>query len=694
MQDEDTKLLMNSPSANWERSAQGKIRSQIFSTDSSSTALVSSSGGTNFRKFSNGDKIQRKPVALFDSEDTGIPVMAEGWTMESAETTPRPKKLQPVQLEDPPLPDASLNEAAELALRFQEGNGQDEQDQRDGAPIRKVPQTKVMTPVQFERYRKEQEAWRTNFNAPRSEPSDDESDHDEDEDDAERNRQLAKQRRQQEAHLAVYRQQMMKVTGEKPTDLPSKYQPRISLSRASFSSPNLSTGISSINSGDGKQAQGAKNSEDEDEDIPLGILAAHGFPNKSRSPTAMGTAGITSSIRFKSETYPPPPASIAGESMSGRPRSGLPVFARNLPPDPYYGASLVNPSNRESLAFGNSARSTYGGTPPQIPPGGLVGVIAGEERARALRRGSPNVQGGFGSDPNLVGSGMSQMQAEMSRSMTMGNLNTMGLAGPMGTPASPGMPMMTPGDQAQIHMSQQMAQMMQMQMQWMQQMQQMVQAQGGQPGQQQGPPVPPQHQQMKSNTNGFLAPPGPPLSRPMSLAHHSVPNSSGPIQRDQRPMSMLDPGMSAQWPQQRNFRNSSYAPSMMTGALGGAAQGYTPSIAPSERSNVGMPSRYRPVSTIEPPDDAKDMRKSSGTSSIFNTIPGWNEQQGNVSSVGRSSGPGGMKKKARNGRLSDEDDEEGWEEMKKSRDRKKSTWRLRKIADGDADFGSLLYQGT
>lgn len=695
MQDEDAKLLMNSPSPNREWSAQGEIRSQISRRDGLSTALASSSGGTNFRKVSNGDTIHRKPVALFDSEVTGIPGTAQSWTMESAETTPRPRKLQPVQLEDPPLPDASFTEAAELALRFQEGEGQDEQDQRDRPPVRKVPHSKVMTPVQFERYRKEQEAWRTNFNAPRSEPSDDESDQDEDEDDVERNRQLVKQRRQQEAHLAVYRQQMMKVTGEKPTDLPSKHQPRISLPRASLSSPNLSTGISSIDSGNGKQAQGAKNSDDEDEDIPLGILAAHGFPSKSRSPTAMGTAGINPSIRFKSETYPPPPASIAGESMSGRPRSGLPVFARNLPPDPYYGASLVNPSNRESLAFGNSARSTYGGTPAQFPPGGLVGVIAGEERAKALRRGSPNVQGGFASDLNVVGSGMSQMQPGMSWSTTMGNLNTMGPAGPMGMPASPGMPMMTPGDHAQIHMSQQMAQMMQMQMQWMQQMQQMVQAQGGQSGQQQGPPVPPQHQQMKSNTNGFLAPPGPPLSRPMSLAHHPVLNNTGLNQRDRRPMSMLDPSMSAQWPQQRNFRNSSYAPSMATGALGGAAQGYTPSIAPSERSNVGMPSRYRPVSTIETPDDdAKDMRKSSGTSSIFTTIPGWNEQPGNVSSVGRSAGAGAMKKKARNGGPSDEDDEEGWEEMKKSRDRKKSSWRLRKIADGDADFGSLLYQGT
>ena len=702
MQDEDAKLLTSSPSANREWDTEGKTRSQISSSDGSSTAQPSSSGGANFRKASNVNRIIRKPVAPFDSEDSETPVTADSWTMESAETTPKPKKLQPVQLEDPALPDASLTEAAGLALRFEEGDGKDDQDKRDRSPISKVPQTKVMTPVQFERYRKEQEARRTSFNAPRSEPSDDENDHDEDEDDAERNRQLAKQRRQQEAHLAVYRQQMMKVTGEKPTDLPSQSQPRIALARASFSSPNLTAGGSSINLGNGKPVQGVRNSDDEDEDIPLGILAAHGFPSKSRSPTAMGTAGFTPSIRFKSETYPPPPASIAGDSMSGRPRSGLPVFARNLPPDPYYGASLINPSNRESLAFGNGARSTYGGTPPQLPPGGLVGVIASEERAKALRRGSPNVQGGFGGDPNLVGSGMPQMQPGMGRNMNMENLNSMG---PMGMPPPPGMPMMTPGDQAQIHMSQQMAQMMQMQMQWMQQMQQVVQMQSGQPGQQQqGPPVPPSHQQMMSNTNGLLAPQGAPITRPMSLAHHPVPNNTGTMQR---PMSMLDPSTSAPWPQQRN---SSYTSSMMAGGLG-AAQGYTPSIAPSERSNIGMPSRYRPVSTVEPSTDVpKNLRQSSGTSSSFiNPLPAWNEQPANnvsSSSAGGTSGVGignGKKKKeGRNGGPSDEDDDEGWEEMKKMRERKKSSWRLRKLADGDGQggggggggFGSLLYQGT
>lgn len=80
----------------------------------------------------------------------------------------------------------------------------------------------------------------------------------------------------------------------------------------------------------------------------------------------------------------------------------MPVFARNLPVDlPYFGAGIVNAPNREPLAFNRSAGSVYGGgvnnSMPQLPPpGGLVGVIATEERQRAMRRGSPNVQGHYG----------------------------------------------------------------------------------------------------------------------------------------------------------------------------------------------------------------------------------------------------------------------------------------------------------
>jgi len=48
-----------------------------------------------------------------------------------------------------------------------------------------------------------------------------------------------------------------------------------------------------------------------------------------------------------------------------------------------------------------------------------------------------------------------------------------------------------------------------------------------------------------------------------------------------------------------------------------------------------------------------------------------------------------MKKKA--GKDSDEDEDEGWEEMRRKRENKKSTWRLRKSANGLQD---MYYPGT
>src|SRR5271168_3604595 len=117
--------------------------------------------------------------------------------------------------------------------------------------------------------------------------------------------------------------------------------------------------------------------------------------------------------------------------------------------------------NRESLALGTGAGSTYGGSARGIPPGGLVGVIATEERSRAMRRGSPNANGEYGPPPNgLNGMGMSpNMQMPlMGRAMTMPV--GMGPMGPM-SPMSPMSPMLTIGDQAQLEMARQMQDFMQ-----------------------------------------------------------------------------------------------------------------------------------------------------------------------------------------------------------------------------------------
>lgn len=246
----------------------------------------------------------------------------------------------------------------------------------------------------------------------------------------------------------------------------------------------------------------------------------------------------------------------------------------------------------------------------------------------------------------------------------------------------PGPPTMSPGDEAQMQISQQMTQMMQVQMQWMQSMQQMMAAgmQPPQPRQQLSPgmsPVPPLHGQLPMNNN-FLPPQGQ-MIRPMS---QSAPSSPSLVQQQQqqRTMSMMSPNLSPQWPP----RNAA-SPSMMSGALG--PQGYAPSIAPSERSNIGQPSRYRPVSIAPIDEHSRPVSRSSN-----NLLgPGIADRKSilTVSSGGKSSGktsPVPPKKVP-----SDDDDDEGWEEMKKKREQKASTWRMKK-KDGN-NLKELYYPG-
>lgn len=225
-----------------------------------------------------------------------------------------------------------------------------------------------------------------------------------------------------------------------------------------------------------------------------------------------------------------------------------------------------------------------------------------------MRRGSPNPQGEYGPIPPNGFNGMGMQNQAM---------------------------MMTPGDQAQMQMSQQMQQFMQMQMQFMQMM-----TSG------QGPPQPNGHMSQPSLGQMPMPAPGSPFLRPAS-SH-------------QRAMTMLDPN-SAPWLPQ----NSMYDPSVRN-----SGGGYTPSIAPSERSNVGLPGRYRPVSHA-PPQDNK-----SRTSTMSGALQGWENKNGSST----------LKPVKTPGNVSDEDDEEGWEEMAKKREKKKSVWRTKK----DNGFKDLL----
>ena len=569
---------------------------------------------------------QRSPKPFSDGRDQGY--SSQSWRQDPASAAQRTQRTPPPLQKEQSLFDAP---SVSTSKRFVPPATKIQ------PPRKPQTQNKIMTPAEFERYRREQEMKSTTDARTKQDSSDDEDDY-EDEDELEQSRQAARQRRKQEAHMSVYRQQMMKVTGEQPSDLPSLQL------RPGTSTPNLRAASSIPEINFDKPVEERKASDDEDEDVPLGVLAAHGFPSKSRPPTAMGNP--PSNIQYKSESYPPPPASSSGGSQGGR-ASGLPPFARNLPADPYYGASLVNPSNREPLAFGYAGSNPLqANLQPGIPPGGLVGVINAEEKARAARRGSPNSQGNF---------------------------NTPLPAGMM----PPGMPpIMTPGEQAQAQMSEQMTQMMQMQMQWMQQMQQMM-ASGMMPAAQQPSLMMPQMQSPMPMNPVMLPTPGP-GQRPLS---HGSPTVASPRPNQPRAMSMTGVGPSQGW-QPHGANHAPIAPSMMNGGLRRVGTDYAPSITPSERSNVGMPSRYRPIS-IAPADEFPQKSSGSRTSTFTdgNLQPGSHGRNSRLSTSGDRSQsrlsslrPASSTPPKKAG--SDDDDEEGWEEMKKKRDKKKSTWRL------------------
>ncbi|RFU25479.1 hypothetical protein B7463_g10857, partial [Scytalidium lignicola] len=482
--------------------------------------------------------------------------------------------------------DETIMASASLAERFQE--------QSSLPSTRDSVAGRAMTAAQFERYKQDRERMISLGDRP-SDDEDDEETYEEEEDDAEKKKELAKQRRKQEAHMAVYRQQMMKVTGE------TNPMPLRPSTTGSQSSPNL---------GSFAIPTPADNDEEEDEEIPLGILAAHGFPNKNKPP--MQSMGSNPNLR----------ASMM--SGAGQSSSHLPVFARKLPEDPYFGASVVNPSYRESLSFGGGSGSVHGGPIPNgpapggpawgVPPGGLVGVIAGEERSRALRRGSPNPQGEYPAQPPGFG-------GLVGRNSTPPNMYSgMGPQNPM---------MLSPGDQAQIVMTQQMQQFMTMQLQFMQMM----------------------------TTGPSAAAQNPPVLQQPAPSEYQRPASQNMSIRQPRAMTMMDSGLGSNWLQ------AGFTPS-----INGNGGGYAPSIAPSERSNIGLPGRYRPVSQAPPPVEVKSVRASTMSGALQN----WDKHIPASSKLAKKPVSAS----------DDEDDDQAWEEMAKKREKKKSLWKKNKDNNG------------
>ncbi|KAK0918112.1 hypothetical protein LTS16_005138 [Friedmanniomyces endolithicus] len=597
---------------------------------------------------------------------------------ESISTTPRAAKLSVHGPQGDSMFDSSPQGPPSRAVR------PGHQRTESGTP-------RKMTKAQFELLQRSGES---SLDHSEEETHEEEDDYD-DGDDGERAKQIARQRRKQEATMAVYRQRMKKSTAGGLADLPAAVRPP--MERAAASAPVLHLGgVGGTPPMDALRGKMSDN-DTEDEDVPLGVLQAHGFPSSNRPPTRLGE--IDGQRRV----------SVAGSVMGGGAGQGnLPPFARRLPQDPYFGSSLVSPANRESLAF-SSAQSTYGGQGPQMAnPGGLVGVIASEERAKASRRGSPNpITGTYGMPvPGQMPYGMPGLP----RTMSMGSIAAPQVYTPSGyMPSMPQMPQMMPGMMPDQGGSAQMQQFMQMQMQLMQNMLTMQQQHLGQ-----GTPQPQQGAQ------DYL---GVPLAgnRPMSMASQA-PNfqPGGGLANQGRAMTMMNPPPS--WgmdqnalPRPTSAMPNSYAPSGFNVGIGGPGQGYTPSIAPSERSNVGMPSRYRPVVTGAG-NEAATGRSHSMTSSM--TLQAFTNQQGGAQYAPQPVENSGLAPQQSRStiRLIDkpkgspkvgssrpvmggggDEEEEGWAEMGRKRMEKKGGWRKKdskvgNLGEGGEGLGGL-YNG-
>ncbi|CAI7652316.1 unnamed protein product [Penicillium glandicola] len=577
------------------------------------------------------------------SPSGGTPLIDKGKSPNhSAQVNPEPDNMfqyrrSPAPVEKLEKVDPSLADHARLAVQY-----------ANSLPKSTSPGNKVMTPSQFEHYRQQQELRRSNSNATKSDQDSDNEEFDDEEDEVEKQRETERQRRKQEAHLSVYRQQMMKITGQQAPV--QSLRPIMSGGSGSTSTPNLLPSRLSVL---GEKSNSGKSSEEEDDDVPLGILAAHGFPSQNRPPTRLNN--VSSNPNLRASMQPPyisSPSSVSGADPNAS-RASLPPFAKNLPRDPYFGAGIVNNPNRESLAFGGG--SVYGGSSsPAPPPGGLVGVIANEERARAMRRGSPNTQA------------MHEMGG-VPRPYSM----------------MPQQQNITPGEQASIQLSQQMSTMMQMQMQWMQQMMQMQGVQG-QPGMQ-GMPMPPMMMPGGQMAMPQMGPPsmaGNPNLRPMSMPAASFLNtpSSLPSHIDQRTLSMLDPNISTR-------RTGSPMPNL-SGTPFRPNTGYAASIAPSERSNVGMAPRYRPVSVMQPESNyavTSSTNKPFGDENQNPSMPVPQSQipKSHLATVTVRPATGSGKA----GSEDEEDDDEAWADMVKKREKKKSSWKMKRST---STFGDLL----
>ncbi|KAF5024503.1 hypothetical protein F66182_3443 [Fusarium sp. NRRL 66182] len=333
------------------------------------------------------------------------------------------------------------------------------------------PSRNVMTSAELQAYQQQKDQQKADKQSDRSEDDSDSDDDDinyDSDDNSQAPERQTDQRKQQEAHNAGYRQQMMKTTSGTPpidhTRIPSRKGPWIDI-------PD----------------------DDDDDDVPLAMLRTRNLRERMSR-----LAGVRSNpnLYAAAQQQAMRPGSAQGRPVNSGSHLQLPSFASNLPQDPFQISSQ------------------------QHFTGGLVGVIANEERAKASRRGSPS--GGFQPSPALTNNAFGW------------NNGVRQMASPYG----------------------------------MQAPQQLSRPQTPSSGLQGQPP------QMAQGLQDHMK-----LLQLMDSANQHKTNSS--------------------WGQLYSLRPGTSG--MATGGFRpagpyGNGMGYAQSIPPGERSNVGLPSRYRPVS--------------------------------------------------------------------------------------------------
>jgi hypothetical protein len=336
-----------------------------------------------------------------------------------------------------------------------------------------------------------------------------------------------------------------------------------------------------------------KADEWEDEDVPLGILAQHGFPSQARNRLPNQPANAMPSY------IPDRPAS-AGALTSRALPGQLPAFARNLPADPhtsFIGGGLVQPMNRESMGFNGFPRGPASVAGDSIAGGMGMGIhtpmmyhdagmsqpsLVDQIQMRDMTKqkymgGASNKKPQGGPFTGMLGqhmnaTGQSQQSTRMPQMPMMnGMMNPMmgGQMPMMGMGMNQmGYPMAQGNDMMAMQQMQQMQQMIAMQQMQLQQMHAMQQPQSQDPRMSMAMPNNGYGGNMMGN-GSFLNVPG------------AMPNGMPNMQN--RPMSFMS--VNGNQPQQQPPTINYMGP----------GPGYTPSIAPSERSNIGLSARYRPV---------------------------------------------------------------------------------------------------